>query len=403
MDVGEKMRVLFLTLVYPTDANESNIYSDLMDEIASRGHEVIVLKPSEGLSAGQTSWRGQIMIVTVRTGKVTKSSYMKKAINTLLLESRYRTAIKAIVTICQPDLLVYSTPPITFLGAVRHAKKAFGCKTYLLLKDIFPANARDMGLIKRGGIVWSILRKKEQALYDVSDRIGCMSEANAQYIISNNPGIAISKIDVCPNSIRPTPEVQVPRVDTYLMESYGIPQGSMKLLYGGNLGKPQGVPFIIEVLETALSDDSLFFVIIGDGTEYRLLEDYMMRRKGSNALLLRMLPKSDYLSLLACMDAGLLFLNHRFTIPNYPSRILEYFDYSLPVLAATDTATDIRELVEGGACGLWSKSDDVVAMFDNIRRLRDDPELRRKMGRKGREMLLTRFTARISADVLLRG
>jgi len=81
---------------------------------------------------------------------------------------------------------------------------------FQLLKDIFPQNAVDIGLIKEGGYIYKRLRNKEKRLYAVSDRIGCMSQANVKYLLAHNPEISQEKVHVNPNSIRPTPADSIP-------------------------------------------------------------------------------------------------------------------------------------------------------------------------------------------------
>jgi len=396
------MIIFFLTLAYPCDKTDRNLYSDLMDEITARGHKAIVFRPDDGTTSLVSSLRGSVQVVTVKSGKITKNSYLNKAINTILLGRRYKKALKQVMTDIVPQLLIYSTPPITFLDAIDLAKKNSGCETFLLLKDIFPANACDIGLIRRGGLMWRHFRKMEKKLYAISDRIGCMSQANVDYILRNNSGIPETKALICPNSIRPTPLECMPVADAAKLNEYGIPLGSFRLIYGGNLGRPQCVPFIIKILFAAKNDPTFHIVIVGDGTDYSLLEEYAGREgANSNFTLIRKLPKTEYCSLLSCMDVGLIFLDSDFTIPNYPSRILDYMDYGIPIIAATDTITDVRMLLENDRCGLWSRCGDTDAFLFNVRRLRDNAEERMAMGRRGREILLTRFSAHESADIIL--
>ena len=62
---------------------------------------------------------------------------------------------------------MYSTPPITFCRAVDYVKKRDNAQTYLLLKDIFPQNAVDIGMMsKQGikGILYKFFREKEKRL-----------------------------------------------------------------------------------------------------------------------------------------------------------------------------------------------------------------------------------------------
>jgi len=398
------MVIFFLTLAYPIDIKQRNLYTDLMDELASRGHDVTVFIPRKKVMKGKIESRGAIHIESVNTGKIAKTAVFKKAVNTLLIESRYISAIKRVISKKNPDLLIYSTPPITFLGAVVYTKSHTNCQTYLLLKDIFPANACDLGLIKYGSPIWMYFRCIEKRLYNVSDRIGCMSQANVKYLLTHNKDINEKKVEICSNSIYPTENTNIPVPNLLLLKEYKIPQAPFKMIYGGNLGRSQCVPFIIDVLEEARRSqrDDLFFVIIGDGTDYGLLRHYISKTNNPYVCLLNKLPRNEYLKLLASMDAGLVFLDNRFTIPNVPSRILEYMDFSLPILAATDEVTDIREMLEGERCGLWSRSGDVGAFFFNIDMLRRNSKERLAKGMRGREVLVNRFSVHASANIILK-
>src|SRR5690606_23181917 len=101
------------------------------------------------------------------------------------------------------DLVLYSTPPITLVKVIEFIKSQHGAFSYLLLKDIFPQNAVDMGMIKKNGFVYSRFRKKEIRLYDISDVIGCMSPANVRFILDHNADLRPEKVEVNPNSIEP--------------------------------------------------------------------------------------------------------------------------------------------------------------------------------------------------------
>ena len=64
--------------------------------------------------------------------------------------------------------------------------------------------------------------------------------------------------------------------------------------------------------------------------------------------------------MVASCDVGMIFLDHRFTIPNYPSRLLSYMQAKLPVLAYTDPNTDIGQVIVDGGFGWWCESANVA-------------------------------------------
>ena len=93
-------------------------------------------------------------------------------------------------------MILYSTPPITFCGVVEYFQKRDNAKTYLMLKDIFPQNAVDLGMMKTTGakgLIYKYFRKQEKKLYAISDRIGCMSQANVEYVLKDNPEVSKEK------------------------------------------------------------------------------------------------------------------------------------------------------------------------------------------------------------------
>ena len=118
-------------------------------------------------------------------------------------------------------------------------KEKHQAKTYLILKDIFPQNAVDLGIIRYNSMLWQYFRRRERNLYVLSDFIGCMSPANVKYILDHNSDVDAQKVEVFPNAIEPRPCI-VRRKDNRLLAKYGVPIGSVLFVYGGNLGKPQG-------------------------------------------------------------------------------------------------------------------------------------------------------------------
>ena len=162
------------------------------------------------------------------------------------------------------DLVMYSTPPITFSKAVEFVKKRDGAKSYLLLKDIFPQNAIDLGMMTKSGpkgFIYKYFRRKEKRLYALSDYIGCMSEANVKYVITHNPEVDPKKVEVSPNSVEVIDQSVDEDTRKQIREKYGIPQDKTVFIYGGNLGKPQGIPFLIECLRKAQNIEKAYFLL----------------------------------------------------------------------------------------------------------------------------------------------
>jgi glycosyltransferase involved in cell wall biosynthesis len=388
------LNVLFLTLAYPEGKGQRNIYTDLMQEFYENGDTVYVVCQRERRSGKPTEFKIEngIHVLRVRTGNVTKTNIIEKGISTILLEGQFIKAIRKFLNDVKFDLILYSTPPITFERVVKYVKERDGCKSYLLLKDIFPQNAVDMGMIKENSLIWRYFRAKEKCLYEISDYIGCMSPANVQYVLKHNPEIDKSKVEECPNSIKPSPLWKDHVKRSEIRRKYGIPEDSVVFIYGGNLGRPQGIGFLLEVIDYMKDRTDVFFLIVGSGTEYEKIKQHLEIGCYRNAKLFKFLPKEEYDVLLNSCDVGLIFLDPRFTIPNFPSRLTAYMEAAIPVAAATDVNTDLKDILKEADCGMWAKNGDLKNFCAIIDTLASDSNLRYQMGLKGRKYLEKYYT-----------
>lgn len=360
------MNVLFLSISALPHVSEHGISLDLLHEFERNGHEVYIVAGLEKKDSRETflAEEAGCKILRVKIGNNKKANLITKGITTLMLPKLYIFAIKKYFSDVKFDLVLYPTPPITHYDTVKFIKKRDGARSYLMLKDIFPQNAVDIGMMRKSGlkgILYKFFRKKEKKLYAISDRIGCMSQANVDYVLKHNPEIDPAKVEICANSIEPQDMRVTAEERAALCEKYGIPQDKKVFVYGGNLGRPQGIPFLIECLRKEKENKDAFFLVVGDGTEYGKLAGFVEEDKPENMKLLKRLPKEDYDRLVAACDVGLIFLDHRFTIPNFPSRLLAYMQAGLPVLAATDPNTDIGKVIVDGGFGWWCESNDAAA------------------------------------------
>lgn len=399
------MNVLFLTLLDFSTIKEKGIYTDLMREFTNNGINVYVISPTEKRKQQKTKLidTGNCKILKLQIGNIQKTNMIEKGISTLTLESKFLKGIKNYFSDVKFDLVLYSTPPITLQKAVEYVQKRDNAKTYLLLKDIFPQNAVDLGMIKKKGIgslLYKYFRTKEKKLYSISNYIGCMSQANVNFLLQNNPEISPDIVEVCPNSIEPLSVKKDVRKINEVKAKYKIPIDKTVFIYGGNLGKPQGIDFLIECLKGNKNNNQVHFIIVGAGTEFLKLKTCINNENLTNTQLFSQLPKDEYDILANSCDVGLIFLDKRFTIPNFPSRILSYMQASMPILAATDINTDIGEIIEDGGFGLWCESSNSESFNEKLNQM-CNRELRKSMGINARKYLEANYTARNSYEIIM--
>ena len=404
------MNIIFLTLSRFSDIEARGIYTDLMRKFREEGHQVYIVSANERRHGLRTSLKEDygVYILNVKTLNIQKTNLIEKGLGTLLLERQYRCAIRKYFKGVTFDLILYSTPPITFTNVVKYLKKRNPeAVSYLLLKDIFPQNAVDMRMFSKRSVFYHFFREKEKALYKVSDFIGCMSHANVEYLRAHNSYYQRWRVEEAPNSIELREESCEPvEGRDSAREKYGLPLDKTIFIYGGNLGKPQGIVYLIKCLDDNKYREDCFFVIVGNGTELHKLQtwyDCQMEddTRKLNVKLIEGLPKEEYDQLVRACDVGLIFLDHRFTIPNYPSRLLSYLENKMPVICATDVNTDIGKIADQNGYGYWCESVKPIDFTVLVDRFLAEPERIKKMGERGYDFLKKNYLVEHTYQVIM--
>lgn len=382
---------------------EPGIYTDLVREIAKNNCDVYIVSPREKRKGLYTklSMSGNIHSLKIKVGNITKVGFIEKGISTITIENKYLHGIRKNFKGIKFDMVLYSTPPITFSKIIRYFKKKHNSKSYLILRDIFPQNAVDLELISLKGFIYKYFRNKEKKLYQISDIIGCMSQGNKEYVLAHN-NIDEFKVEIFPNSIYPMEENVKKVIKENIYNKYDINTNMILFMYGGNLGKPQGIDFLIEIAKIFDRIKNGYLLIVGSGTEYDRIRKFVDRSNMKNIKLLSLLPRKSYNELLEIVDIGLIFLDSRFTIPNFPSRITAYMDHSLPILAATDSRTDLQKVLKESKSGFWSESGDIEEFIRNANRFSNNKELRIQMGINGRKFLEENYDIKKTVTTILK-
>lgn len=386
-----------------TSIEERGIYTDLMREFVKNGHHLYIVSPSERREKKtQKILKSKFTtVLRVNTLNLQKTSLVEKGIGQVLFEHQILWAIKKEFSNVKFNLVLYSTPPITFSKVISYIKKRDNAYSYLLLKDIFPQNAVDLKMIKENGILHSFFLKKEKKLYEVSDKIGCMSPANMHYILKHNTSLSKERVEVNPNTIQPVCVQLSIEEKAKIRKKYNLPMSKKVFVYGGNLGKPQGIDFLLEIIKESFNKEA-YFLIVGSGTEFERIQKWFSTQKPKNAILLNGLPKNEYDELLSSCDVGMIFLHKDFTIPNFPSRLLSYLEMRMPIFTATDIVTDIGKIIEANNCGYSVETGNLKKALIKINDICSSKESFLLMQKKSWDLLQSQYRVEKSYKLIIK-
>ncbi len=371
----------------------STIYLDLVNELFAKGHQVYVIAGSSdtGLDYTKVHDNGGIKTAYVALPDQFHTDKIRKGLIQLTIGYKMLSVIRKFFWNEHIDIVIYPTPPITLAPILPKLSKHYGALNYLMLKDIFPQNAVDLKMMGEKGLLHRYFSRMEKKLYAASDVIGCMSNANIEYIKQNNKEVPAEKLELFPNTVRILQKVTYEKTE----------KPYVTFMFGGNLGKPQAVDFLLDGIKHLEDYDAAKFEIIGDGTEADKVVEFIEKNELKNVRFTKQLPRDEYEKRLAKADIGLVMLSPDFTIPNYPSRILSYMQMSKPIFAVTDRVTDIHALVTYEArCGWWCASDDVESFAETIKKICDEKDKLTEYGENGRKYLEENFAVARSVELL---
>ncbi len=392
------MKVLFLMFNFD-DANVSDsMYNSLVAEFIANGHEVSVVAFEKSRRQTGIYREGNAEVLRVKTMPLMNVGPVAKGIANLLMPFQYRRALRNFYSGRKFDLIITPTPPITLTGIARSLKRQNNARVYLILRDIFPQNAVDVGFMSKRNPLYLYFRRQEKALYRLSDAIGAMTRGNVEYILRHNPEVKPEKLHILPNWNKATDIPDLRGSD--IREKYGL-AGKFVVLFGGTLGISQKVDNVIDLAKLNAGKKDLTFLVVGKGTHKKYLENRIKEEDLSNIMVFDYLPRADYEKLAMVADVGLISLNEKFTIPNTPSRTLAYYNLKKPVFAIVDPHTDYGDMLatdQTGFCCVYGDHESYRKHFDA---LYYDKDLREKMGENGYKALISKYTPRRTYEIVL--
>ena len=322
------MNILFTLLSLPKDIKSSGLYLDMALEFVRNGHKVTIVAGTDEKTTFQDEFGMQVLRVHSQPIKYVKNM-VKKGIGMATLPYYFERAYNKYLKKEKVDWIVMPTPPITLIDFVKKVKKQTGAKLYMVLRDIHPQSSASLGEIKQKWMVNYLYRRSDLG-YRLADVVGCMSQANIDFIQKEHNIPSTTKCRVLYNWMNYQPYVEEDFSD--LREKYNL-QGKFLVLFGGNIGQGQRVENIADLAKHYLSNENIVFVIIGKGIKKNYLQQLAQEQGLKNILFLNYMPREDYLRFVKSADLGLISIHEKNAAPTCPSKALSYMSLKIPMLA----------------------------------------------------------------------
>lgn len=356
--------------------------------MASQGHDIVVLTPGSRNQAARLEKVSldNIQVWRFRSGPVKDISRVRRLINESLLSFNAWLGLRGDTEAFRFDGVVCYSPSIFFGPLVRWLKKKNDCKSYLVLRDLFPQWAIDEGMIGQHSFAAKYLRFFERLNYKAADRIGLMSAANVQ--VFNKLNFGQFDTEVLPNWVAP---VKPYRAAPCWREKLGL-QGKVIYLYGGNMGKAQDMPNLLRLAKNMRECPPAHFLFVGQGEDYELVASYIKEHGLDNTTLLPSISQSEFSDLLGEVDVGLFSLARTHTAHNFPGKILGYIANSIPILGSVNLGNDLLPVICESQAGFVFVNGEDDKLLVHAKEMAVSESFRKNLGINARKLLDDRFS-----------
>jgi glycosyltransferase involved in cell wall biosynthesis len=335
------MRVVLVADTFPPLRTSGAVQlRDLAKEFARQGHTLTVMLPAAGLSA---PWSLEdfdgVQVLRLRAPKTKDINYVQRTINEFLMPfAMLRNLRKSTLAQERWDGVVWYAPSI-FFGPIANAlKKASGCKGYLIIRDIFPEWAADMGLMGRG-LPYKFFKAVANYQYSVADVIGVQTAGNEAYF-ENWRQRAGRRLEVLQNWMADAPDAGCS------IEIAKTPLAGRKVfVYAGNMGVAQGMDILLDLAEKLIHRTDVGFLFVGRGSDVKKLAADAQARGLQNVLFEDEIHPGEIPGLYAQCHVGLIALDPRHKSHNIPGKFLSYMQSGLPVLANINAGNDLVQVI----------------------------------------------------------
>ncbi len=346
--------LLLIASEYPPVRSSAAVQlSDLSKEMVSLGYSVMVITPVPKQNKGiEFSVIDGVKVLKVKSINTKSSSYVLRAFAEFLspyfMLVRLATVLRNQIPYDECFAIIWYSPSIFLVPLVKYFKKRTMSPSYLILRDIFPKWAVDLGLIKNR-LIYLIFKFFENRQYRYADIIGVQSKGNLDYFKDENPVVNV-KLDVLHNWLSKSTLNQRDQCKTNL----SLFTNKKIFVYAGNMGVAQGLVLVIRSIKKLSYRNDVGFLFVGRGSEVKRLQDLVADLNIKNVIFADEIPSAQISSLYKRCHFGIVCLDKRHKTHNIPGKFLSYLEAGLPVLALVNPGNDLIDIIESNNVGVVS-------------------------------------------------
>jgi colanic acid biosynthesis glycosyl transferase WcaI len=385
----------------------AQIVGDLASDLKDRGYSVTVLTTTphynrdleaETRQPMKNYWGPLLKTSDYGGVKVYHAIMPRKRSNILLRLLAWTnfhiiSTIAAISEVSQADVIIAPSPPLTIGLCARMLARFYRVNYIYAVQEIYPDVAINLGAISNKSLI-RLLLKLEKIVYRKAAAITVIASRMRQRLIEK--GVPDEKVRVIPNfvdvdDLRPLPK------DNLFSREHGV-HDKFVVSYSGNMGPAQGLETFIEAAQLLQDDETIHFMMMGNGTLKQTFEKKVKQLGLRNFTFLPYQPYSLMPQIYATSDLCLVPLTAEAGSDAVPSKVYRIMASARPVLACASANTDLADLVSGAGCGLVVEPGSAESLANAIRQASRDPKAGAEMAEAGRKHVVDYYARPVVLD-----
>jgi glycosyltransferase involved in cell wall biosynthesis len=391
--MNKRLKILLLTEYYPPEIGAGSIRAHEFARRWSDKADITVLTALPNYPTGiiPEEYKGRFFVKEEKENYTLLRTFIIPASNTgftkrLLsyVSFMFSSVIQGIFFIGKQDIIIASSPPL-FIGISTYMLSKFKRIPFIFeLRDLWPDILIEMGHLNNKLII-NIFKKIEFFLYRKALHIVTVSPRVKEII--NNRGISVSKISVITNGVNLkffNPGIDIKgRMDHNFNDKFIVS-------YIGTLAYQYGLDTILETARLMIERLDILFLFVGEGPQKNELNQRVKNKNLTNVMLKDAVPLDEVRNYYSQSDVVLVPLRNLPLLEStIPVKLLESMAMEIPVIINANGVS--RDIMEAGKAGLYAEPDNPQVLMKKILYLYDSPEIRKEMGRKGRQHIVKKY------------
>lgn len=394
--------ILVLSLVFPPDnVSTALIMGELSADLRAAGHDVTVVTTTPHYNRDSDAEARQPLVRVcgpllyrsefqgIRVLHVAMPRKTGRVVSTLLAWTRFHvlSVIAALALVRRVDIILAPSPPLTIglcawlLGCVYRAPFVYN------VQELYPDIAIAIGAVRSRPLIKALFGL-ERFVYARARAVTVIAARMRTRVLEK--GVSGAKVRLIPNFVDVDDMLPLPKANAFATEHRL--ERAFVVTYAGNIGPAQGLDVVLDAAALLPDEPDLVFLFVGEGAAKERLRASTRERALANVVFLEYQNYGLVPQIYAASDLCLVPLATNAGSDAIPSKVYRIMACARPVLACTDAASDLAELVAASGCGTVVPPGSPTALAAAIRQAKHDSAACAAMGDAGRAHVLAHYS-----------